>query len=136
MSRWETVNKAKARRPDRKGPNKTEQEYARILEARKQAGEIRDWSFEAVSIRLGQGCWYRPDYMVITDHVEIHEVKGTRGFKLDPQGRVKLRVAAAAHPWIAFYEVIQKTKKNGGGFAIAEVKLPPGVDVWPDSEEF
>jgi len=126
MSRWTTVNKAKARaRKSGKvgGMNKTEAEYAGRLEGHARLGYIVSWAFERVSFKLGEGCWYRPDFYVVgNDHVEIHEVKGTRGFKLDPQGRVKLRVAAALHPELVFFQAVKQTKKAGGGFAVEEVK--------------
>ena len=126
MSRWGAVNRAKARRPKSQGLNRTEAAYARILQAAQAEGKILRFAFEAVRIKLAANCFYAPDFLVFpaSGEVEIHEVKGSRGYQLDPQGRVKLKVAAALLPEFVFRGCVQRTKKAGGGFQIEEIKLP------------
>ncbi len=45
------------------GMNKTEREYALILEARKRAGEIRRYEFEGITLRFAN-VKYTPDFVV------------------------------------------------------------------------
>ena len=82
--------------------SKTEVAYAQMLEARKRAGEIADWRYEAITFRLADGVRYTPDFL-LTDHdggMAIVEVKG--GYIRD-DARIKLRVAVAQFPGFAWY---------------------------------
>ena len=57
--------------------NKTEAAYAQRLDLLKRAGDVGFWGFEAVKLKLADGAWYTPDFLVQTlDGLEIHEVKG------------------------------------------------------------
>lgn len=76
-----TRRRATARRFDRtqsKYKSRWEEEYAARLEAQKQAGLIKDWQYEQIRIRLADGKFYTPDFMVLCldDEVQLHEVKG------------------------------------------------------------
>lgn len=77
--------------------NNTEKKYADYLELKKQAGEILDYWFDSVNLRLGENCHYRPDFMVIlsTGEIEMHE---TKGFWTD-DALVKIKVAAEKFPF-------------------------------------
>jgi len=88
--------------------NKTETEYAGMLEARKRAGELAWWAFEPFKIRLADRTFYDVDFgvMLSDGRLEVHEVKG--GFITD-DGRVKLKVAAEHFP--AQFYLCQKVKK-------------------------
>lgn len=88
--------------------NKTEAEYAGMLELRKQAGEIAWYAFEPFKIRLADRTFYDVDFgvMLADGRLEVHEVKG--GFITD-DGRVKLKVAAEHFP--AQFFMAQKVKK-------------------------
>lgn len=105
-SKWDSINKAKARAKEKGGDglNGAERRYRARLERKRIAGEVLFWSAQAVNLRLGHDAWYRPDFVVIDpDHVLVYvEVKGKRGWKLDPKGRVKWKVAATAHPYARF----------------------------------
>jgi len=85
--------------------NRTETRYANLLELRKGAGEIRDYRFESIKLRLADRTWYTPDFFVIRmepceqDTYEIHEVKG---FWRD-DARVKIKVAAEMFKEFTFY---------------------------------
>jgi hypothetical protein len=71
--------------------NKTEAEYAGRLEIKKRAGEILDYRFEHLKIRLADKTFYTPDFVVYApDGMEFHEVKG----HWEDDARVKIKVAA------------------------------------------
>ena len=82
--------------------NKTEADYAAMLEARKRAGEIAWYAFEGVKLRLADATFYSPDFavMLTAGQLEMHEVKG---FWQD-DARVKIKVAASLYPF-AFYAI-------------------------------
>jgi hypothetical protein len=82
------------------GMNKTEAAYALRLEWQKQSGEILDYRYEAIKLRLADKTFYTPDFFVVCpDHMEIHEVKG--GFYREA-ARVRFNVAAEQFPWFRF----------------------------------
>jgi len=82
--------------------NKTEAAYADNLEAKKKAGVIIDWKFEALKFRLADRTFYTPDFLVINkDNMELIEVKG---FWRD-DARVKIKVAREMFPWFAWTAV-------------------------------
>jgi hypothetical protein len=86
---------------NRTGQNKTEAAHASDLELRKRIGEVLDYRWEPLRLKLAPDCTYEPDFMVLmADYsVEFHEVKG--GFITD-DGMVKARVAAQMFPWFTF----------------------------------
>lgn len=77
--------------------SKTERDYAGELELRKRAGDIRAYYYEPCNWRLGNNCYYRPDFLVIhTDGlVEFVEVKA--GNILE-RARVKFAACAERYP--------------------------------------
>lgn len=77
--------------------NKTEAAYERLLQARLGAGEIRWYAFEPWNLRLGDRCFYSPDFavMLADGSIEVHEVKG---FWQD-DALAKFKAAAAQHPF-------------------------------------
>lgn len=76
--------------------NKSEANYAKHLELRKQAGEILWWCFEGFKFRLADNTFYTPDFPVMrADGVlEMHEFKG----RWMDDARVKIKVAAEMYP--------------------------------------
>lgn len=84
-----------------KGQNKTEARYDERLAHSKRVGWIRDYWFESIKFRLGDRCWYTPDFMIeMLDRSKIiHEVKGTH---IREDSWVKLKVAAEHAPFL-FY---------------------------------
>ncbi len=127
--KWDATNRARARRPEGLGLNKTEQAYARVLHLRKLAGEILRYEFEAVRLTLGARLTYTPDFYVLEHDMvpTFHEVKGSAAFKLDPTGRVKIKLAAERFPEFRFIAVVQRTKKAGGGWTYEEIKTQAGA---------
>lgn len=92
----------RVRQPTPGRMNKTEQAYAAHLQLLQRAGEISDYRFEALKLRLADATFYTPDFAVVRDDVlEFHEVKG---FWRD-DARVKIKVAAAQYPWFRFVAV-------------------------------
>jgi len=104
------------RKPDM---NKTEAEYAVMLNARQNSGEILWWRYEAVTLKLADNTRYTPDFLVMRadGSLEIHETKG--GFVRE-DGWVKLKIAAALFPF-RFFLCQKQAKKAGGGWQIRMV---------------
>lgn len=88
--------------------NKTEERYARHLELLKRGGDIVDYFFESVTLKIARDCRYTPDFLVINTKLEIefHEVKG---YWMD-DARVKIKVAANKFP---FYFLAAKPTRDG-----------------------
>ena len=97
--------------------NKTEREYGARLEARKLAGEIVSYAYEAVTLKLAFDLRYTPDYLVICADgtVEFHECKGAH---IWDDGRDKLKTAARLFPWFVFF----RAQKKDGRWTVREVK--------------
>lgn len=57
--------------------NKTEFTYSHILEARRSKGEILDWQFEPITLRIGDNCKYTPDFCISERNgsVSIEDIK-------------------------------------------------------------
>lgn len=93
--------------------NRSEQAYAAHLEARKHAGEVLWYAFEAVKLRLADNTFYTPDFAVMMADgvIEMHECKG---FWQD-DARVKIKVAASLFPF-RFKAMKARAKKHGGGW--------------------
>lgn len=88
--------------------NKTEANYAQILELEKRAGNIITWYFEALKFRLADGCFYLPDFLVVyKDRYELHEVKGF----FRTTAKVKLKVASELYPYFK-WKVVRLIKGN------------------------
>lgn len=77
--------------------NKLEAAYAARLESLKLAGEIADYRFECIKLRLADKTFYTPDFMVLRADgtFEMHEVKGF----WEDDARVKIKVAAELYPF-------------------------------------
>lgn len=90
--------------------NKTEIAYAEVLELRRAAGEILDFEFESVKLRLADRTWYTPDFWLhMADGcIEVHEVKG----RWQDDARVKFKVAAELFPRYRFIAV-QRDARHG-----------------------
>jgi hypothetical protein len=112
--------------------NKTEEAYAAHLTLLRAAGEIVEFAFESIKLRLASNTWYNPDFFVqLRDGtLQAHEVKGVThakkvdGVRGDPKelweddARVKFKVAAEQHPWLQFCSVRRGTKEEGEGWVV------------------
>jgi hypothetical protein len=88
----------KARTRKRPGVmNKLERAYADELILRQAAGEIQEWAYESVTLKLAHDTRYTPDFFIVgkAGEIEFHE---TKGYMRD-DARVKLRVAARMFPF-------------------------------------
>ena len=95
--------------------NKTEKQYAEMLERKRMAGEIVRYVFEKIKFKLAPKTFYTPDFYVVKpDCIEIHEVKG---FWQD-DARVKIKVAAEMFP--EFKWVAARWKNKTVGWVIEE----------------
>lgn len=67
---------------------------------------------QAVTFLVANGCRYTPDFLVEQLSAEkpmAFEVKGPHAWE---DSIVKLKVAAAVHPWVEFY-LVSRTKTSG-----------------------
>lgn len=97
--------------------NKTETAYRNHLLARKAAGEILDFRFEGITLKLAQDLRYTPDFFVLMPDgsIEFHEVKGSRAVFRD-DAKAKCKMCAQLNPWASLVVVYPRPKKNGGGW--------------------
>jgi hypothetical protein len=84
--------------------SKTEALYAQYLTALKHAGQIEDWRYEAVKVRLAESCVYTPDFLVVPitamgyPRLELHEIKGW----WREAAKIRFKVAREQCPWFRF----------------------------------
>ncbi|QRQ86270.1 hypothetical protein [Cupriavidus oxalaticus] len=95
--------------------NKTERAYADVLEQQRQRGEIIDWKFHPMNVRLAKNTFYEVDFLVLAAdmRVEIHETKG--GYTTE-KGGMKIKLCAEALPWFRFIKATKLPAKLGGGW--------------------
>lgn len=93
--------------------NKLERKRADELEAMKAAGEIVDYWFEAVTLKMAPDTRYTPDFLLVypDGRQVIEEVKG----RWEDDARVKIKVAASMFPW-EFVGLTPRKKADGGGW--------------------
>ena len=94
--------------------NRTEAEYAALLEQMRRAGTVAWFKFEGVKLRLADNTFYTPDFAVMLSggRMQMHEVQG---HWLD-DARAKIKIAADLYPF-EFIAVRKRAKRDGGGFA-------------------
>lgn len=88
--------------------NKLERDYAARLALRQSAGEVAEWGFQRLTLKLGHDTRYTPDFDYVdakTRELVLVEVKG---FMRD-DARVKLYAAARAFP----FRFVLATKEGG-----------------------
>ena len=87
--------------------NRWERDYALGLEAKKRAGQVRDYWYEGVTLKLGPDLRYTPDFLVIAGdgEVQLHEIKGHRR----DDAMVKLRACLDKYPFRIFMNGMEFT---------------------------
>lgn len=107
------VTPAKATlRQKRKAPNKTEAAFAVFLEGN-GARPIR----EGIGLRIGNGCVYWPDYVVLSlNSANVYEVKGY----MRDDAAVKIKAAATIFCGFRFF-LVHRDKSAPSGWRIEEV---------------
>lgn len=94
--------------------NKSEEAYSLVLEARKRAGEVLWWAFEAIKFKLADRTYLTPDFavMLADGAMQFHDVKGAKAI-IQEDAAVKMKVSAAQFPFPFFYCFPPKTKGSG-----------------------
>lgn len=92
-----------------KTPNKTEQRYLDILEAKKRRGEINSYRYEGMSLRWGDGMRYTADVVVFCGkEITLIEVKGPHIHQKD-----LIRFKGCKAEWKEFnFELWQEVKRE------------------------
>ena len=101
------------------GPNKTEVAYQQFLDLQKAAGEIHDYWWEGLKLRLAPKTFLTLDALIQNNDgsLELHDVKGNL---IMPEAMVKMKVAAEKFPFPIFI-VRQIPKREGGGWSKTRV---------------
>lgn len=118
------VVKVKPRiRQNAAGLNKTEQAFFDYMRSQRPCDRVLS---QSITLRLGNGVRYTPDFIRIIDATNEHErtvseiyAYEVKGFMRD-DAAVKLKVAASLYPWIRFH-LVTKRKGAGGEWDIQEV---------------
>lgn len=100
--------------------NQTETAYAEILQARKLAGEIQDWSFERMTFKLADDTRYTPDFGVMHNDGSQEFVDAKGGGPIDPKSLVKIKCAAEQFWQYQFVIEQKQSKRDGGGWVRRE----------------
>jgi hypothetical protein len=96
--------------------NKTESEYADLLEVRKIKGDIIRFDFESMTFKLAKDCRYTPDFSVWMADGSMQFIDCKGAGPMDEKSRVKAKVAAELFPQFVFVIEQKQAKKNGGGW--------------------
>jgi hypothetical protein len=102
--------------------SKWERERAAALSLQQMAGVIRRWKHEGIRLKLANGAWYKPDFMVWHNDglIELEEVKGA----WREAARVRWKVAIEQYPMFGF-SLWTKTK---GQWSRVELYHPTQTD--------
>lgn len=106
-------------RTERGVMNKTEARYAsEILDVRKALGEIAEYWYESIKLRLADGSWFTVDFFVMLANgtLEAHEVKG----HVRDAAMIRIKVAAEKYPF-RFIMSFKQKKSEGGGWRTKEI---------------
>jgi len=84
-----------------KGMNKRETAFSLLLEAAKKRGEILQWHFETVTLKVSPSTRYIPDFVAVlpSGHWQVFEIKGF----LEDDAAVKFKGAAEKFPELSFH---------------------------------
>jgi len=87
--------------------NKTEAEFARILEAMWSRGEIVSFVYEGLRLKYADGLYYKADFVVMNPDKSVTLIE-TKGGHIWDRDKVRFRACAAEwRDWFAF-ELWQK----------------------------
>ena len=98
--------------------SRLEAEFAAELRSWQDSGEIQLWRYEPITLRLGPGLTYRPDFWVIWQDGScgFFEVKGW----MRDDARAKLLAAAQQYPEFRFLLATRPGGKRGQ-WVVAEI---------------
>lgn len=85
-----------------------EAERAEYWELQRRAGTIRTWRYEPLRLRLAEGAWFKPDFLVewIDDAIMLEEIKG----QWREAALVRFKVARDMYPMF----LLRAVTKRGG----------------------
>jgi len=89
--------------------NRTEARFAKeVLDLMKADGDIHDYRFEPLRLRLAEGAYYCPDFVVKHQDgtVEFVEVKGF----WREAARLRIKVAAEQYGWLGKFVAVRLVK--------------------------
>lgn len=114
VKRWQALGRLKVGEL-----NKTEQEFADLLDDWKHAGTVLWWKAHPFNIKLANNTFYRVDFLALMSDgmLTMYEVKG--GYT-SQSGQTKIKLASEALPVIRIVKASKRTKKDGGGFKLEE----------------
>ena len=91
------------------GMNKLESSFAAYLEKRRLAGEVLDYRYESLRLRLAPKTFYTPDFFVaLPAEFQVYEVKG----HWEDDARVKIKWAAQLYWYFRFFGVRQEKREG------------------------
>ncbi|WP_454732461.1 MULTISPECIES: hypothetical protein [Cupriavidus] len=95
--------------------NRTERAYSVLLDEEKRCGEVIDWKFHAMHVRLADNTFYEVDFLVLHSDMRlaIHETKG--GYTTD-KGQLKIKLCAEVLPYFRMVKATKLPAKQGGGW--------------------
>lgn len=91
-----------------------EADFAMVLQADLERGDIIDWSYEPEKFRLAKKTWYCPDFRTIGTNgaITFYEVKGSWRAPHQDDSRVKLKTCAELHWMYRFVAVTRRRKAD------------------------
>ena len=94
--------------------NKSETAYSWHLQARRQAGEILWFEFEAIKLKLAKNTHLTIDFAVMSADgiLQMHDVKGAAAIIQDDSW-AKMKIAADRFPFAFFLAIPIKGKRAG-----------------------
>jgi hypothetical protein len=110
-----TATKATRKGAKRGEMNGLETDYAIHLERRRIAGEILDWKYEALKLRIAFGekaAWFVCDFWLLMADGS-HQFHETKGWWRDA-ARLRIKVAAGVYQWAKFIGVKKQKRRDGG----------------------
>lgn len=90
--------------------NKTESAYASVLEERKRSGEIAEYWYEGIKLRLADKTFYTPDFFIMHVNGELHAVDVKGGWIMETSN-VKIKCAAEKYPFKFFIAQLGKSRQ-------------------------
>lgn len=87
---------------------------AEVLDVQKLNGEIADYRFEAITLRLAKGARFTPDFTVWLKDNTVRFIE-TKGFWRE-SARLRIKIAAEMYPQHKFIVVQKLRKKDGDGW--------------------
>jgi len=104
------------KRPVKGEMTQAEAAYAELLFARKHAGEIVRWYFQAMTFVLAEGCRFTPDFAVEFPDGTMELIDAKGGGPIADDALVKIKCAAEKFDQFGWAIEQRRSKKDGGGF--------------------